>query len=148
MLRDSPRGVSHWDFMTLKQKEQVTFWIYSKTSQGTHTVHSADPTPSYRASSSLTGEYDTRSASLIGSCGWNVCASKTVKCYRNVKWWSVLIQPYILTLGSIFMPRCIEQEGKKCGKVLAYCFSKALAWSLTSRLCGGGGYSVWKRYSV
>lgn len=69
MLRDSPRGVSHWDFMTLKQKEQVTIWIYSKTSQGTHTVHGAAPTPSYRASSSLTGEHDTCSASLIGSCG-------------------------------------------------------------------------------
>lgn len=38
-----------------------------------------------------------------------------------------------LTQGSIFMLRGTEQEGRKRGKVLAHCFSNALAWSLISR---------------
>lgn len=45
---------------------------------------------------------------------------------------AVPVQPLILTLESIFLTRGTEKEGKKSGKLLAHCFSHALAWFLVS----------------
>lgn len=82
--RTSSWGGSHWDMMTVKQREQVTFWIHSpKTLQGAQGIYCADPVLRLWAlgvpvSSLHVGECDVHSACLIRLCGVGTCVLRTL----------------------------------------------------------------------
>lgn len=116
MLRGSPHGVGHWDLRTLKQKEQVTFRIHSKTFRGTHAVHCTDPTLSYRVMGYQPLLYRLWNAMFTlpvsWGCGAGMCVLRKLSDVID-SGCAVLIQPLTLTLGSIFMPRGTEKAGRK-----------------------------------